>query len=262
MVNLKFFFVLFCLLATGPTSGEMDWETYTLKASATDPAAAFELLQKEFSDLQYDQTMSMKDFFKINPQLEEKVLDLLTEYRVLNQNYLTDGSTEYMYTLSLTNKIMYHILPKRSSVDLVVPMLCPYCGQEWPVGKAVPFGVELVPKEIVTTQYSGIIIDCRGFDLKPCLFPSIYTDASEEIYSANFADPNFIVDQGLVLYTTKDPYNDARIGQNPLRIKAVDVIGSSGVDIKISDQDGQRIHGSKNNLNLLRECRIAVIFGP
>lgn len=262
MLKLKFFFVLFCLLATGPTSGDMDWETYTLKVSATDQAAAFDLLKREFYDLQYDQSMLVKDFLKVNNHLNDKISNLLTEYRVLKQNYLTDGSTEYVYNLSLTNKIMFYILPKTSAVNLVVPMLCPYCGQEWPDGKPVPPDLELVPKEIEANEYTGIIIDCRGLNLKPCIFPVIYNDVLEEIYSVNFADPSFIIDQGLVLYTMQDLYNDSRIGKNPLRIKATAVIGSSQTVIRISNSDAQRIHGSKNNLNLLRECRLAVIFGP
>jgi hypothetical protein len=262
MLKLKFFFILFCLVATGPTSGDMDWETYTLKVSATDQATAFDLLKKEFANLQYDQSMLVRDFLLTNTQLNDQVSNLLTEYRILKQNYLTDGSTEYVYNLSLTNKIMLYILPKTSSVKLVVPMLCPYCGQEWPEGKAVHPDIELVPKQIESIAYTGIIIDCRGFNLKPCLFPKIYNDALEEIYSVNFADQNLIIDQGLVLYTMQDLYNDPRIGQNPLRIKATDVIGSSRTDIKVAQSDAKRIHGSKNNLNLLRECRLAIIFGP
>jgi hypothetical protein len=262
MLKLKFFFILFCLLASGPTSGDMDWETYTLKASATDQTAAYDLLKKEFANLQYDHGMLVKDFLQTNTQLNDKVFDLLAEYRILTQNYLTDGSTEYVYNLSLTNKIMLYILPKISPVKLVVPMLCPYCNQEWPAGKTVPPDIKLVPKQIETTEYTGIIIDCRGLNLRPCFFPRIYNDALEEVYSVNFADQNFIIDQGLVLYTMQDPYNDPRIGQNALRIRATDVIGSSRTDIKVSGSDGQRIHGSKNNLNLLRECRLAIIFGP
>jgi hypothetical protein len=262
MLKLKFFFILFCLLATGPTSGDMDWETYTLKASATDQVTAFDLLKKEFSNLQYDQSMLVRDFLKTNTQYSDQVSSLLAEYRVLKQNYLTDGSTEYVYNLSLTNKIMLYILPKPSPVKLVVPMLCPYCGQEWPEGKPVHPDIKLVPKQIETAVYTGIIIDCRGLNLKPCLFPKIYNEALDEIYSVNFADQNFIIDQGLVLYTMQEPHNDPRIGQNPLRIRATDVVGSSRTDIKVTVSNGQRIHGSKNNLNLLRECRLAIIFGP
>ena len=73
---------------------------------------------------------------------------------------------------------------------------------------------------------------------------------------------NFIIEWGLVMYSTQDLYNNPRTGKNPLRIKATDIIGRSRTDIIISESDAHRIHGSKNNLKLLRECRLAVIFGP
>jgi len=262
MVISKVFFILFCILATGPFSGEMNWKTYTLKASATDQTTAFDLLKKEFNTLQYDQGMLVMDFLQNNPGLSNQISSLLPDYCILKQNYLTDGSIEYVYHLSLTNKIMAHLLPKTSSVKLVVPMLCPCCRQEWPDGKPVPQGLELVPKQIESTTYTGIVIDCRDFDLKPCLFPSIYNDMLEEVYSVSFADQNSIINRGLVLYTTRDLYKNPRIGQNPLRIQAIDIIGKAGTDIKISGPDARRIHGSKNNIELLKECRLAIIFGP
>jgi hypothetical protein len=262
MVKMKVFFILFCILATRPTSGEMNWQTFTLRASAVDKDDAFDLLTKEFYSLQYDQTMLINDFLELNPHLTGQISNLLLEYRVLKQNYLTDGGTEYVYNLCLTNKIMYSLLPKPSKVKLVVPMLCPYCGQEWPLNKPVPEGIELVPKEIETSFYTGIIIDCRGFDLKPCIFPKIYDNTMREIYSVNFADKNSIIDRGLILYSQKDLGNDPRIGQKPLRIKAVDITGRARTDIIITESDAFRMHGSKNNLKLLKECRVAVIFGP
>ena len=84
----------------------------------------------------------------------------------------------------------------------------------------------------------------------------------EEVYSVSFADQNSIIDKGLVLYTTQDLHNNPRIGQNPLRIQAIDITGKAGTDIKISEPDARRIHGSKNNIELLKECRLAIIFGP
>jgi len=262
MLQLKVFFILFCIFATGPFSGEMDWKTYTLKASTTDQTTAFELLKKEFNTLQYDQGTLVMDFLQNKPELSNQISSLLSNYCILKQNYLTDGSIEYVYHLSLTNKIMSQLLPKASSVKLVVPMLCPCCGQKWPDGKPVPHGLELVPRQIESTMYTGIVIDCRSFDLKPCLFPCIYNDMLEEVYSVSFADQNSIIDKGLVLYTTQDLHNNPRIGQNPLRIQATDIIGKAGTDIKISGPDARRIHGSKNNIELLKECRLAIIFGP
>lgn len=262
MVKLTVFFVLFCILATGPFPDEMDWETYTLKALANDQTTAFDLLKKEFNALQYDRDMLVSDFLQTNAQLSSQISSLLLDYRILKQNYLTDGSIEYVYHLTLRNKILARLLPKTSSVKLVVPMLCPCCGQEWPGGKAVPQGLELVPKQIESTMYTGIVIDCRGFNLKPCFFPKIYNEMTEEVYSVSFANQNSIIDRGLVLYTTRDLLNNPRIGQHPLLIQAIDIIGEARTDIKISGPDARRIHGSKNNIELLKECRLAIIFGP
>jgi len=78
----------------------------------------------------------------------------------------------------------------------------------------------------------------------------------------NFADTNFVVQYGLVTYNANNVQSYTRIGDKPLRIKALDVFGNKRTNIKISAHDSQRIHGSQNNLNLLRECRVAIIFGP
>lgn len=130
------------------------------------------------------------------------------------------------------------------------------------MGRQGPPGLELIPQQIESMEYTGVIIDCRGFKLTPCLFPKVYNDLSEEVYSINFANLNQVVDGGLVLYATKDLYNNRRIGYSPLRIRAIGVVGENQTDIKISSFDARRIHGSKKNIELLKECRVAIIFGP
>jgi hypothetical protein len=126
----------------------------------------------------------------------------------------------------------------------------------------MPLDHELVPQETESTQYSGVIIDCRGFPLTPCLFPKIYNMIGEEVFSLNFADHESLVRNGLVLYTTHDLHDHPRTGANPLQIKAQGVFGNALTDIKISSLDARRMHGSKHNLQLLKECRIAIIIGP
>ena len=201
------------------------------------------------------------DFLASNFSRETMLNDVFSQNRKLNQNYLTDGSVEYYSQLVLTGKIMALLVPETKAPKLVVPMLCPCCGQDWPKDKSVPNGMELVPKEIEMNEYTGIVIDCRQISFAPSLFPRILSDLGEEIYSVNFADPRYVIDVGLVLYSTSDPYNNSRVGYNPLRIQAMSAAGSKMHDIKISSFDARRIHGSKKNLALLKECRVAIIFG-
>ena len=257
-----FLLILIPLFILQPAFAEMDWEKVMIKVSDTDQTKLADLLKNELYALQYDENRTVGDFLKSNFDQESKLINLLGEYRLTDQQYLTDGSIEYVYQLALNNKIMKLLLPEVKPVKLVVPMLCPYCGQEWPEGKPIPEGMKLIPKQIESAEYTGIIIDCRSLNIKPCLFPKIHNEILEEVYSINFADLRHVVDKGLVLYTTQDLYNHPRIGYNPLRIQAIGVSGVKQSNIKISSFDARRIHGSKKNLQLLKECCVAIIFGP
>lgn len=253
------FFILPLIIQVAFT--EMDWEGMVLRGSHAEQVKAADLLQEELYSLQYDEKITVGDFLKGNSDRENRLAALLREQRTMSRRYLTDGGIEYVYHLPLSGKIIASLVPKTKAVQLTVPMLCPCCGQEWPQEKPVPEGMELIPKQIDSTEYTGIIIDCHGLGLNPCIFPKIVNEMEEEVYSINFADPQYVVDGGLVFYTTKDVYNNPRIGNNPLRIQAVDIVGESLTDIKITALDAQRIHGSMNNINLLKECRVGIIFG-
>ncbi len=253
--------ILGVILAVGFASAEMDWDNHTIKVSAVNQAAGVDLLKKDLYSLQYDENRTVGEFLKAHFDREIKMTELLLQYQTMKQNYLTDGSIEYAYQLPITNKIMSLLLPDTKPVTYIVPMVCPCCGQDWPIGKPVPDGLELVPKQIEPTEYTGIIIDCRGLKLNRCLFPRIFNERQEEVYSINFADLNYVVDGGLVLYSTKDLYNHPRVGYNPLRIRAISVAGTNMTSVKISSFDARRIHGSKKNINLLKECRVAIIVG-
>lgn len=256
----KYSVLLILIFYLLPCYAEMDWENMTIRESSTDQMLAAELLRKELYNLQYDEAKTVGDFLRMNFDRENRLSSLLSEYRV-NQHYLTDGSIEYVYELSMRSRILALMLPETKAPRLVVPMLCPSCGQEWPKGRPVPGDLQLIPKEIEPTKYTGIVIDCRGFEINPCIFPKIVNEMSEEIYSINFAEATYFVERGLVLYTRSDLYNNPRIGFNPLRFRAIGVSGDKKTNIKISSFDARRIHGSQHNLNLLKECRVAIIFG-
>ena len=261
-MKIKVVPILLALALMTTAWAEMNWENMTIKATSTVPADATELLQRELAGLMYDASTTVGQFLNANFDRGVRMNAVLNEYRAVHQNYLTDGSIEYQYQLPLAPKILALLLPNRAPVRLVVPMLCPTCGQEWPKDKPVPEGLQLVPKELETGEFTGVVIDCRGLSLKPCLFPKVLNDQNQEIFSINFADPSSVVDNGLVLYCLQEPFNHPRIGYNPLRIQAQGVTGAGMTDIRISAFDARRLHGSRQILSLLDECRIAIIIGP
>jgi len=259
MRHILYLVVLFSFVIH-PCFADMNWEHLTLKISTNDQTQAIALLTKALYNVQYDATRTVEDFIRAHPDRESRLMSQLYGHKT-TQYYLTDGTIEYGFQLSLTPEIMTLLLPATEPTQLVVPMLCPYCGQEWPTGKKPPEGLQLKPKEIVTIDYTGIVIDCRGLNITPSLFPRILTETFKEVYSINFTDTQYLVERGLVTYIKGDAYDNARIGFNPLRIDALATVGDRPTDVRISSADAQRIHGSKNNLSLLEECRVVIIFG-
>jgi hypothetical protein len=238
---------------------EMDWENYVLKESATHQEQAFDLLKNELYSLQYDATSTVGEFLLANDR-GEPLTEHLHRYK-MDQYYLTDGTTEFGFHLALKPSIISLILPEKKSVQLVVPVLCPTCGQEWPADKKHPPGLQLKPKEIETAKYTSIVIDCSRLNVAPCFFPRVYNEKSQEVYSIDFADSHHVIDRGLVQYTESGLSDNPLFGETPLRIKALATMGPHRTDIKISSPDARRLHGSQSNLELLRECRVVIISG-
>jgi hypothetical protein len=259
MKELLIFFVLFLSLQI--VFADMDWTSLVMRAADTVQTQAIDLLEDELYSLQYDEHRTVSDFLQSHPDRAQKLPALLREYRTMSQHYLTDGSVEYVYQLLLKGNILSLLLPDTHAVTLTVPMLCPCCGQEWPAGRPIPDTFELVPKQIDSTAYTGIIIDCHDVGCRPCLFPKIYNETLEEVYSINFADLQYVIEEGLVLYTEDDVDDNPRIGSNPLRIHAIGTVGEQPTNIIISSPDAERLHGSVNNLNLIKECRVVILGG-
>lgn len=237
----------------------MDWMNIVLKESASQQEQAFDLLKTGLYSLQYDATSTVGEFLQTNDR-EVPLSEYLRRYK-MDQYYLTDGTTEFGFNLALTPSIMSLILPGKKPARLVVPMLCPTCGQEWPVDKKYPDGMQLRPKEIETVEYTSIIVDCSSLELSPCFFPRIYNEKFQEVYSIDFADSNHAAESGLVKYAASGRSITQLTGENPLRIKALETVGPHRTDIKIPSSDAMRVHGSLSNLELLRECRVVIISG-
>jgi hypothetical protein len=238
---------------------DMDWKHLTLRAAAGEPKDAFVALQNEFYNLVYDETQTVGEYLQFHRDRKNRLQGMFLEYRNLTQGYLTDGTVEYVYHLPLKNLILTSLIPEARSVKLIVPMLCPCCEQDWPQEKPIPEGMELIPKQIEPIEYSGIIIDCRNVGFSPCLFPRVLDNAGNIIYSIDYANKNTVIEEGLALYTNKSTVSIARAGSAPLRMQALGARGDNKTDIIIPTADALRIHGSRNNIDLLKECRVVII---
>ncbi|MCX8014726.1 MAG: hypothetical protein N2748_01785, partial [candidate division WOR-3 bacterium] len=127
----------------------------------------------------------------------------------------------------------------------------------------VPEGVRLIPLETeFTPKYTGILIDARDINLKPCLFPKVLTEQGEEIYGLSFATAEYVTKFGLVSYVTSfdEAFQSERVGINPLRITALKTSGPNKTDIIISQSDAKAMHNSQHNLSLLEKCQVVILI--
>lgn len=245
-------------------NGEIEWSSLkvsrrfvvdqrtTVYDFATD---LFEII----SDINLDSRSKIEDI--ITSDQKEAVAKILKQAKVTEIGFLSDGTKDVLVEVPITGQILDILTPKDFEVGRpVVQRYCPFCGQPWPKDRSVPPGITLLIKDEIKETFTGIIIDCSSFDLKPVLFPRIVDESGHLIYGLSFANRSQVIESGLIIYLTADDQLlvNERIGNHPLRIKAKRVIGG---DIIIADRDARKIHGSRANLDLLKKCRVAVISG-
>ncbi len=128
--------------------------------------------------------------------------------------------------------------------------------------------IDLVPSR----AYSGIIIDARGAlpvhgefikeQTNACFFPTIWDENMNIIYEKNSADPEYVINNGLVSYdysTNTDRYTD-RVGTDPLYIKATEVYGINRTDPVIKRSDALKILTIDENVELLRQGKVVILL--
>ena len=126
--------------------------------------------------------------------------------------------------------------------------------------------------DVPSRPYSGIIIDARGKNkvhgefvsdnTYPCFFPVLWDENMNVIYEKSAADPEVIINNGMVGYHYSDDknlYRD-RIGSNPLYIKAKQVYGRNRTDPVIARKDALKILTVPENVKLLNEGKIVILL--
>jgi hypothetical protein len=210
----------------------------------------------------FDRDYSVGDFLAAHSR-EAKRFDRMTldTYRG-ETKYRSDGGVTVDFEFPVLGAVLEQLLPEPGAARLLGRVACPCCGQEWPEGREVPPGVELVPLEDETTpQHTGILIDARGLGWQPALFPRVVTQADEVVIGPEFSDEKELAARGPVGYyrTRNDALMGDRTGSNPLVIRALDITGYNRCDLVITDEDAARVHGSKLNLQHLAECRVGFL---
>jgi hypothetical protein len=111
--------------------------------------------------------------------------------------------------------------------------------------------------------YTGVIIDARGLDLRPCMCPKIRREDGSEVWGTLNVSPELAIEYGIAawLRDTKDLEHPAirkRIGDNPMFLRAVGVAGAGRGDAVLKADDAQRLLEANQQNRFLE--KLAVVF--
>jgi hypothetical protein len=110
--------------------------------------------------------------------------------------------------------------------------------------------------------YTGLIIDARGLELEPVLYPTIVSEKGNKIYSSLFISREFAVQYGVCTYlrTMDEAMQDKRIGSHPLVFKGLRKSENDNSSIVISMADTKKIEKITERHTFLKECRVIIVM--
>ena len=135
--------------------------------------------------------------------------------------------------------------------------------------EAVPLAAPLEHRP--SRPYTGIVIYAESelpvhgervsASLRPCLFPRIFDEDMRPVMKRDNVEPAVLAAWGPLGYAAGLLASaEDRVGDDPLRIRALGVFGAARTDIVISREDAARILSRPENRDLLRLGRVLVVL--
>ena len=179
-------------------------------------ADAQRVLAEEMAAVQVDAETRVEDAALKSDVVQTKVTALLKGCRVVRESY-EDGAYRVTVAVPLFGErsLAAAALPRKSG------------RQPFPLAASLSrdeAAEEYGPREPVESgPYTGLILDCRGLDLRPAMSPVIKTTAGEPIYGYKNLDSAEVIRRGMAGYAHTFEDNTARAGENPLILRAAGV---------------------------------------
>ncbi|HEX3018910.1 MAG TPA: hypothetical protein VHP36_01345 [Chitinispirillaceae bacterium] len=111
--------------------------------------------------------------------------------------------------------------------------------------------------------FTGLIVDCKGLNIKPALSPKILDESGQEVFGSAYVSREWAIKNGITGYAKEVSSATKlvdRIGNNPGKIKALKASGDNKTDIVISNTDATDIRVASTNLRFLSECRVIFVI--
>jgi hypothetical protein len=190
-----------------------------------------------------DSMTLVKDFVVQSDIIRSQVDGYLERSQIIDIAYMSDGSVEATVAMNMRGGFANLILPK--SIKPIPPIEQP---------KAPP----AEPGEV----YTGLVVDSKGFQIKPAMSPKIMDESGNEVYGSSYVSRDYAISQGMAGYA-KDltaAQTNERVTNNPLTVKGLRTADTGDSDIVISNADAAKIKRTAENLAFLQKCRVMVVL--
>ena len=112
--------------------------------------------------------------------------------------------------------------------------------------------------------FTGVIVDARGLKVTPALIPVIYGQDGQGAYGAFLVSRQSAIDKGVAAYAdTADPQAlRERVGERPLKVKALSAYGSWRTDLIISTPMARLVRAVMRSGEAVGNCRLVIVLDP
>jgi len=193
--------------------------------------------------IQINSESVIEDFIVKRDMIIKKVQNLLVDAQVVDIKYMSDGSVEATVDIKLVGPFADIILPR--NIRIIEQMQ--YIRSAHNEGKV---------------SFTGLVVDCRGFSVKPALVPRIIDEDGGEVYSPVYISREYAIKKGIAGYARDltTAQNNPRVAGRPLIMKGIKTAKTGKSDIVISNADAAKIKGNACHLNFLQKCRVMIVL--
>jgi hypothetical protein len=195
-----------------------------------------------------DSETVVRDFAVDSDVIRSQVQGIVRGARQVNVEYMSDGTVEVVMEISMFGEFTSALLPP-SVGSMPTAVISP------------PASDGTASSAPASAEYTGLVIDARGFGVRPAMAPKVMDESGQEVYGSAFVSREYAVQQGMTGYA-KDldgARGNDRVTNNPLVVKALRVEGPGKCDLVISDMDAAMLRGAADTRGFLEKCRVMIV---
>jgi len=242
----------------GAPSQKDDGQSATANARILADArfSARENLNKMIDTICIDASRDVAGIVSTQASLGPQIAKMIQAAREIEdrRKYLSDGSVEIFLQFQLFGGFAQLILPAEiHQIQPIKPVM----------PKTRPVDPQKSDKLPEMQAFTGLIVDARGVDLVPAMAPRIFDETGQEVYGASFVSREYTVQAGVSAYLIDldSAGSRDRIGNRPLIVRGLRVLGQNRCDIVISNADAAKLRRSSEHLEFLKQARVMVVVG-